>query len=379
MSSIIHQANRDARVQASADIRNDARDEKRKERISMKIAATALDRVGYTIIQVLTPEEVSVYHRGLMLDMKHFPEYVEGHDLGKQVLGGFGALGNPSSFHCGSVRNLRVLAHPKVEKLMRVFKKQTDGVPDNLEQIIDRVLYRTKGNSASKESWHRDIAPGTPQGDMVFGGWLNLDTTGVQHFSCIPGTHTNGKVPGDDGFVKLSPEQQKLYNTKRQAPVVIKPGQLLIFNECLVHEIASKKLKADSMLRLFMGWRLTNSTEKLIDNLKELLNEQAVMPLKSGQMPRIYPKLYWTNFPVPKKEGAKSLQDINGQFKPSVYMGCKMQSGVHNGNTFLVPHQPSGKGAHMESLTFMQHKDPSILLYDAYSSEEVKILRPNKL
>jgi len=379
MRAIDHQANRDARLQASADLRNDLRDEQRRERMSMKIAAMALDRLGFTVIQVLAPEEVQVYHDSLLNDMREFPEYVEGHDLGKQVLGGFSALGNPSSFHCPTVRTLRKLVHPKVKKNMHAFKHMLPDAPTHFEQIVDRVLYRTKGDSASKESWHRDFSSGTHQGDLVFGGWLNLDMKGVHHFSYIAGTHRAGKVLGDDGFVKLSTEQQKLYNRKREKPLHIRPGQLLIFNERIVHEIASKPLEADYMLRLFMGWRLTNSTEPLVKNLQEVLDTQAVMPLKSGQMPRIYPKLYWTNHVIPKKEGAKSLQDLKGQFKSSVYMLCKMQSGRHEGKTFQVPHLPNGKGAHIDSLLCLSERDPGIKPYAAYDREEVELLFPTKL
>ena len=50
---------------------------------------------GVTTLQVFTPKEVSVI-RDTILDIK-FPEFREIKE--QLVLGGFGALGNPSSHH----------------------------------------------------------------------------------------------------------------------------------------------------------------------------------------------------------------------------------------------------------------------------------------
>jgi hypothetical protein len=57
-----------------------------------------------------------------------------------------------------------------------------------LEQLIDRLMYRPKGASATAESWHRDNTPGAQPSDHTFGGWWNLDAE-TQKFSYARGTH----------------------------------------------------------------------------------------------------------------------------------------------------------------------------------------------
>lgn len=383
MKGINLEANRLERVKKTTCRQKQLRD----ERLNMIIAAHSLHKNGFCILQILSPDDTHRYSELLTQDMQEFPEYVTGHDLHKQVLGSFGALGNPSSFHCQTVRDLRVLVHNKVQFLMRTLKNhQGDTIPANFEQIIDRVAIRSKGSKQGGESWHRDIAP-SASNDMVFGGWLNLDKptgdrTHWQTFSCQAGTHredSRTRVAGDKGFCILPDELQVKYNKLRQPPVFIKPGQLLVFNERLVHEIAKTTQKADIMLRLFMGWRLSDSSDPLTPNLDQLLHDQAVVPIKSGQLPRIYPKLYWTNHAFPKKEGAKSLQDLNDQFKPSVYVKKQMLSGKHKGKSLWVPHEPVGNKAHMTSLRKLSEVDETIIMYKPYTESEMKILKPNPL
>ena len=62
--------------------------------------------------------------------------------------------------------------------------------PDlKFEQVIDRMMFRRAGQSASAKSWHRDESLHAKEGDHIFGGWINLDDFN-QTFSGIPESHS---------------------------------------------------------------------------------------------------------------------------------------------------------------------------------------------
>lgn len=78
------------------------------------------------------------------------------------MVGGFSALGNPSSYHNPVVRTYREWAMAIViEKVFRetvAKKKAMDSRDWKLEQKVERMTIRNPGQSASPESWHRDEA-----------------------------------------------------------------------------------------------------------------------------------------------------------------------------------------------------------------------------
>jgi len=98
------------------------------------------------------------------------------------VLGGFGAIGIPSMFHHPDLRELRGACY---EAVYPYFAQAFPG--RKMEALFDRLSVRRKGTTTSAESWHRDV--GGKPGDLILGGWLNLDAAGTkpQYFSGIPG------------------------------------------------------------------------------------------------------------------------------------------------------------------------------------------------
>src|SRR4029077_13121294 len=109
-----------------------------------------------------------------------FREYRRDVDIKKYVGGGFGALGNPSSFHNECVRQLRLRMMMTAVPLFATFESQRPGgmPPRKLEQLLDRMLYRPPKDKPTAESWHRDISvhleafrgPNIDLADVVFGG-----------------------------------------------------------------------------------------------------------------------------------------------------------------------------------------------------------------
>lgn len=238
--------------------------------------------------------------REVMATCNSFPEYRSGHTQ-QYVLGGFAALGNPASFHNPLVRKLREWC---MAALMPEFRTVAAALPRNfrLEQMYDRMMVRTKGESPSKESWHRDEDSAATD-DIKFGGWCNLDST-PQVFSCIRGTHSPAGSRGG-GFAKLTKAEQKRWDkldeTKKlpkdrlKVKVEIPPGCIVLFYENIIHEVVGGKAP-HTMLRLFLGWRFTTRQPCLLPETAAVIQEQGVPRLKSGQRPPMYAKLHWTNW-----------------------------------------------------------------------------------
>ena len=216
--------------------------------------------------------------------------------------------------------------------------------------VIDRVLMRAIGDMATTESWHRDVAKDTDDGDIVYGGWINLDCSQTdpqdQMFSTFETTHIGnmpGLPPGDkkSGFATMNQAQTEKLNEmagkpknrkKRQKPtgslhVVVKipPGSMIVFNERIIHEVVGKATK-HNVMRLFTGFVIGRGkqalTDKILKNetwkrsvtkpelrdiesgaampmsLNELIDKRCAAPLKSAQLPPFYPKLVFSNGPL---------------------------------------------------------------------------------
>ena len=199
------------------------------------------------------------------------------------VLGAFGAFGNPASFHSKEIYALRyILFH----KLKFIFKHIDPN--RKLEMLFDRLAIRREGASVSGESFHRDTCSLQSTDDNIYGGWINLDDTETQYFSCVPGTHT---CAGRGGFERIQGDYK---DTKIKLPV--KPKQVLIFNQNIIHEIFKQKIKKTN-IRLYLGWRHTYSVVPLLSdpkdpqkNINKILSEKIVPVLPSGDVPFMYSK-----------------------------------------------------------------------------------------
>jgi hypothetical protein len=199
------------------------------------------------------------------------------------VLGAFGAFGNPASFHSKEIYALRYILFNKLKFLFKNVDPRR-----KLEMLFDRLAIRREGASVSGESFHRDTCSLQSTDDNIYGGWINLDDTETQYFSCVPGTHT---CAGRGGFERIQGDYK---DTKIKLPV--KPKQVLIFNQNIIHEIFKQKIKKTN-IRLYLGWRHTYSDLPLLSdpkdpqkNINKILSEQIVPVLPSGDVPFMYSK-----------------------------------------------------------------------------------------
>jgi len=227
------------------------------------------------------------------------------------ALGGFGALGTASSFHHPDIRFIRnyIYDHlkPQLGEIYSEYK---------LEMLFDRLCIRTKGQSISKEQWHRDVSIHKLDDDIILGGWINLGPVS-QYFSCVPCTHLETSTRS--GFSKESTPDIKgtLYK--------VEPGQIILFYQNILHEVKPGKIK-DTSYKLFLGWRLTKSSEPLY-NHREIILEQSVPPLPSGQTPPMYAKLHRVNH-------REKLENFSKLFKPEL---------IDNNTGFIFREFPSLK------------------------------------
>lgn len=284
------------------------------------------------------------------------------------VLGGFSALGNPSSFHSPTVRYLRQWCMSTVVPMFRSFIQDIIRDPNlSLEQVIDRVLIRPPKASASPESWHRDVARVPDLADITFGGWVNLDDK-TQYFSCAPKTHLLNRddikklrdLPGFSGIPKKDHPKFVKIRDSQGGRVAIPPGCIMVFYERLAHEVVAKKVD-HWMYRLFLGWRLTHLDGPLFGNIDQVLMDQGVPLIKSGQTPPMWAKLHWTNWRDKLESWSQKM------IQPHLLVRRTVGSGKDKGKVVNVVPQ------HMSSLNDMQ-----LPLYPAYTEHEKAMHRPNR-
>lgn len=226
------------------------------------------------------------------------------------VGGGFAAFGHASSFHNDFVRDIRIIAH---QALHRAILEQKVHIPAELqggkiELLPCRQTFRPAGITPSPESWHRDLSPTeltssnsfvkALPGDLILGGWVNCNAMEAQSFVCIPGSHISESLGsgGKNGFKSLTKEEMALCK-QQQITVEIPPAHGMFFIQDTIHCVNAKKLSFD-MRRVHISARITHSTttEPLIVDIEHRLRTGAVLPLKSGQIPPMYPKLWEVNW-----------------------------------------------------------------------------------
>jgi hypothetical protein len=293
----------------------------------------SLTRIGVVTIQVINPDDLALYQERFRQTIDEFREFCpeQKHDF-VRVLGGFAAYGNPSSFHNNLVRELRMKCWKKVSPFFKKYistyynKRLRSGL--KLEALIDRMMFRQKGQAPVAEAWHRDVTPPPNIGgnDEIFGGWLNLNTTN-QYMSCLAGSHLGvslKKIPsGFDTMTKRETAKEQNKNmTKKEIAAIVKerikevgryrtkftvpPGCIIIFPQYIMHEVVATKSKHD-MYRLFNGWRLTTRSKPLYP-IQDMLDNQGIPRLPGGMYPPMYSMNHisnWQGMPVVKRREKK--------------------------------------------------------------------------
>ena len=127
---------------------------------------------------------------------------------------------------------------------------------------------------------------------------MNCNSAESQTFVCIPGSHVPESIgsDGSTGFGQLTKQEMKGLK-ENQVSVTIPPGHGMYFIQDTIHCVHAKALPYD-MRRVYLAIRITTSdcAVPLISNIEEILVNGDVVPLKSGQIPPMYPKLWAVNW-----------------------------------------------------------------------------------
>lgn len=287
----------------------------------MEAYARHLHEHGVIAVPVFDEERRAKYEQRVFDAMDEFPEYKRSGRKVQRVLGGFGALGNPSSFHHPTIQALR--AKVKEDISVPLFRRYRRRAGLRLEVLFDRLCVRCEDFGApTKETWHRDVYDGPkyglrplPEKDEVFGGWINLSSQD-QRFVGIVGSHV-GETARDaqrqgGGFAQLSEEQIRAERVNERLAaqsnrtfgsiradanghVLVPPGHMLIFYQRLLHSVAGGKQPKEPQLRLFFGHRLTTEETPLFP-LDAVLTNNAVPRIASGQVPPMYSQNHYIWF-----------------------------------------------------------------------------------
>jgi len=332
----------------------------------------SLVRYGVMTIKVYDQTQVKSIREELKETIATFPEYLRDpkdpskNSAGRKmayVLGGFGALGNPASFHNTCVRKIRIKSREKVyNNFMKLYSQQ------NLEMLFDRLLFRQKSQKPGSDLWHRDVIANNLvlENDELFGGWINLSEND-QEFSCIPSSHLGIRLNTlQEGFATIPQDDISKVSGFKQT-IKIKPGHMILFPQYILHEVLNKQAPSDQY-RLFMGWRITNSTNFLHPDTELGMQTQAVMRLPSSQIPAMYSSMhYGREFkPVPDFNYSTNIETWSrNSFQPQ----CVNHKIVRRDKSsyYTIPR-------YMKSL--MEY---NLLMYPKYTQEEIDMYRPNPL
>lgn len=369
---------------------------------------------GAVVIPVMDEESRRWWEQSLYETFDTFPEYrVRGRAV-QRVLGGFGAYGNPSSFHDPVIRQFRrkmkrLAIRPVLREFVEIHFAHAVASARrdvHLEALFDRVCVRMQEfRRPTAESWHRDIydskeyklrsLPDTmPDGsqDMMFGGWVNMDHR-EQHFVALLGTQDDDmRTNSTGGFVKFSEDQIRRFGfnerlarqanktfghslrTDEDGNVVVPPGHALVFYQRLVHSVKAGPQPTTPSLRVFHGFRLTTETSPLFD-IDATIENGGVPRIPSGQMAAMFSVNHWSAFNKPTQPYWREWGA--NVFRPECLFKRKTKSGV----TYYTPgsmddrNKAANKSRSMPSLAEMGLWST----YYAYSTEERAALLPEPL
>jgi hypothetical protein len=331
---------------------------------------------GVSVVPLLGQEKTR-YYREQFKNIR-FPEFID-HD-GLYVMGGFGAYGNPASFHNEVVRELRTETTPIMKQFFQ--KEFQDNFPEQtfyIQRLFDRMCVRKTGTSIPKETWHRDLNPMsmiisdkdkkeyTPRPDEhIFGGWVNLDDD-PQYFSCALSTHTDNiivkKGKSESGFVAHDTPTENIKTTK----IAVPSGHAIVFYQKILHQVSPKKYSQDSF-RQFQLFRISTIPEPLFprETIEKWIDDQATPLLPSGQHPPMFSANHSSVFLF------RGNRNDPIEFSKKIHHSCLTDKTCMSGKN----KDKSYRVVHRFLISLREHNLP---MYPPYTKEEKEILFPQRL
>ena len=272
--------------------------------------AHKLNSSGVTVIGAITAAEASEWATLIARDIKAGPEFSPQLQALHLAQGGsFGRLGTPSSFHSSSVRELRLHLRRELEPFFSTLVALLKVFP-RLEILQDGFRWQAPDTSSSGERWHRDQPP--VGNHRVFQGWINLSAEGLaQPFTYIPAS----QLPTASGFVKALPTAAQIASA---VTAQVQPGQIIFFDPTIIHQVAPIRNLPTASVRLHFAFRLSDSNQPLYP-LDKVFDSFYTPLLPSGEAPRTWPKLYWSNHP-------RKLKQVSNAYNPAYLQRQKVKS-----------------------------------------------------
>ena len=275
--------------------------------------AAKLHRDGYVIVQGVCPNLRGDLEAAFQAfpEFKHHPSFAEMAGNRVYVCGGTSFCSSPSVFHNEAAQRFRSSSAAHMMPIMTRFLPLL-GNPDlKLARYLDRIQARPAGVSATSENWHRDAPPLHAAGEFWTGGFQNCNETPMK-FCAIKGSHIFDSP--SEGFAGIPKEEHPALNarllaqanqedTDEKGNIVVPPGHLIIFISTLAHQVYGKAEK-EASVKIFLGFRITpydgsgvyvNKEVLPVAAVQQMMTENAVMVLPSGQIPPMYPALYLCN------------------------------------------------------------------------------------
>jgi hypothetical protein len=283
-----------------------------------RVLAKQLLKDGFVVIPVLTAAGVRHVRTEFEKSMEAFPEYSRGKTPGVMksgkpmlyVAGGFGALGNPASFHDEFARWVREAQLAATIPMFRQYVRLAEDRPREWGEttydpstrkiftVMERNMVRQVGTDVTSEEFHRDQTPAQfiREGDEVFGCMLNVSET-ANMFGCMRGTHKSLQPwePSHDarsGFKFVQPSEEEVAALYVDVPYG--PGEAVVFFQHIMHNVKPQGKLKRRIHRLLTAMWLTSHPDPPPFDLA--LEDQGVPQIKSGQRPTMFSKNHRSGF-----------------------------------------------------------------------------------
>ena len=352
-------------------------------------AARSLRDNGYAVIDVMDKKTRAQVLEAFKVSLLTFPEYrrsaadptrtPEGTPI-IYVAGGFGALGNPASFHSEFTRWKREAGLAALMPLFREYirlaqppewdadrKKPYDPTARRVCAGMDRDMIRPAGTSVTEESFHRDDSPQDRlrDGDEVFGCLTNISEE-VFRFGCVPGSHVTLAPWKATGGFQLVPEGDVPGYKARKVEVPYGPGQTILFFQHLVHFIWKAPTKHATNYRLTQAFWLTDYPTPPFDYADAIVS-QGVPVLKSGQKVPLYAANHGSCFLNKDFTLVTGYRDSLIGWSAKTFVPCMLEEKVHGttGQRYRVVRRFSKSLAELR-----------LPMYPHYAPEETAIFTP---
>jgi hypothetical protein len=239
------------------------------------IGSKSFFKDGFTVLSIADKPLRHFIMAGLLADISKFPEYnfskeiVQVSDLNdlRFVAKGLSGVPTSSSFHCTSVRCLRITVYYKlIDLLISLCTKLSEDTKKSWScmQTFEKLMIVPPNESFEENQWHKDKIPEyknikTPY--LYIKGWFNFDENAKgQEFHYIPKSNVmyNSKTKQDPTFYNVKSDYKNYEKEK------INIGNIIIYDSTLTHKLPVLK-NNKVQIKLFVGFLLiaSNDDEKI--------------------------------------------------------------------------------------------------------------------